>query len=294
MASISQREHARQAIQLLARSLNLPIELHVLSERWNTVARLGDSGVIAKAATLASLAKADPRYWFEIEVDVCSSLHESGVAVQQPFRNDVAMIDGIPITLWHEIQGEMGACTEEELVDSLARMHRKAGPLLSDRSWFATITSHATDVFPILRDRSILESSDISRLQDHYFRLMDGVNSANLKDSFIHGDAQRKNAIQTPNGAVWIDFEEASYGPSAWDLACLTMSRSFDLSRVLDRYAEQSGQARISNSAIKLLQQLRDLEAVTWMLAIQDEREPEFRAEAASLLAAVLDATNDD
>lgn len=266
----------------------------VLSERWNTVARLGDMPIIAKAATLADMAKSDPEHWFRIETDVCITLHERGAAVHQPYANGLYLVDGLPITLWHEVDGEMGEATEAELVESLVNLHRTGGELLKDEPWFATITTHFADVFPILRDRRTLEPQTHERLQDHYHRLMESVIDANLANGFIHGDAQRKNAMATTHGAVWIDFEECSYGPIAWDLACMTMHRRFNTDRVLDRYAELSGLDRIPVRDIDVLKQLRDLEGLTWMLAIQSERELEFQQDTADLLADVLMAAYTD
>lgn len=288
MAGTDRRYRARAAIQKVALGHDLPTELTILSERWNTVASLGDSGVIAKAATLADLARSDPGSWFHLEVEVCAKLSSRGVAVQKPYFPEVEIFDGFPITLWHEAKGEMGECSEEQLVTSLALMHRVGAELLSDRPWFATITSHFDDIFPLLEDRQVVSLRELCALRTHYERLMDSIVAADTSKSFIHGDAQRKNAIRTGEGAVWIDFEEASFGPVAWDLACLTMHRRFDTDRVLDRYAELSGNARIQTPVVDHFKQIRDLEGLTWMLAIQNEREPEFRTEAANLLQEVL------
>lgn len=288
MVDTDRRQRARAAIQLLAGTMGLPTELTILSERWNTVARLGDAPVIAKAATLADLAKSDPLHWFRLEVDTCRTLAHGGAPVHQPYGDGLYVVDGLAITLWHEVDGVMGESTERELVDSLATLHRVGDGLLVDHPWFATITTHFDDVFPILHDGGVVDGSSLSRLEDHYQKLMDLVTNADLVNSFIHGDAQRKNAMATANGAVWIDFEEASYGPIAWDLACLTMHRRFDTDRVLDTYADVSGMPRISAADIATLKQLRDLEGLTWMLAIQHEREPAFREDATALLHEVL------
>lgn len=294
MAGTDRRGRARTAMQTVAARYDLPSDLHILSERWNTVARLGDSGVIAKAATLAHLARSDPAHWFQLEVDVCAELFTRGVAVQRPYSPDAIVVDDLPVTLWHEVEGVMGDCTEDELVQSLAHMHECGADLLRDRPWFATITSHFEDVFPLLQHRQTVTNQSLGVLKLHFERLMDRISTANTPNCFIHGDAQRKNAMRTAAGPVWIDFEESSYGPVAWDLACLTMHRRFDADRVLDRYAEVSGYPRIPTAEIDVFKQLRDLEAVTWMLAIQEEREPEFGAEASGLLSEVLTAATAD
>jgi Ser/Thr protein kinase RdoA (MazF antagonist) len=37
----------------------------------------------------------------------------------------------------------------------------------------------------------------------------------------VHGDAHLGNALPTPGGVVWGDWEDAMLGPAEWDLACL-------------------------------------------------------------------------
>ena len=90
--------------------------------------------------------------------------------------------------------------------------------------------------------------------------------------------------------AVWIDFEESCRGPYAWDLACLTTNPDHPVGRVLDSYAEASGTERIPSGVMAHLWALRDLQGITWMLAIRDEREPWFGAEASERLAELLAA----
>lgn len=288
MGATSRRNRGRDAITQVAADNELPSELRILSERWNTVAQLGDSGVIAKAATLASLAKNDPVHWFQQEVAVCEALSARGAPVQTPYSNQTFLPGNadVPVTLWHVVQGEMGAATEQQLVDSLAEIHRLGRDLKLNQPWFATITSHFPDIFDAFRDRNVVDATTVQQMDARYQHLMDRVTELDLDDAFIHGDAQRKNAIASDNGAVWIDFEECSIGPVAWDLACLAMHARFDVDRILDRYAEISGTDRIPNRAITTMQELRDLEAMTWMLAIQEEREPEFQLAAATMLAA--------
>lgn len=294
MENTERRELARSAIQELANEFNLPTELDVLSERWNTVARLGSSGIIAKAATLADLVLDNPQWSFMIEVEVCRYLSTRHAPVQHPFGEGFYTVSGLPITLWHEIDGEVGEASGENLVRSLAEVHRIGDDLLDEQPWFATITRHFQDVFPKLRDRKVIDSPTLGSLEDYYHRLIEQVSSADITNGFIHGDAQRKNALAIGSGAVWIDLEECSFGPIAWDLACLTMHRRFDTDRVLDLYAEISGLNRFRNDDIDTLKQLRDLEGLTWMLAIQHEREPSFTDEAALLLSDVLNYANAD
>lgn len=294
MATIDLRTIARQAIQTTALASTLPTELEILSERWNTIARLGDSDVIAKAATLAELSRIDPIHWFEQEVRVSAELTAAGAPVQSPWQGSSAFhtIDDLPVTLWQRIDGEMAGSTETEMVDSLADLHRLGDAIELDQPWFATITVEIPGTLEMLADRNTLDAGTSDTLSNYLNRMLDMIDVANLPEGFVHGDAQRKNSIHTKFGTIWIDLEETCRGPYAWDLACLTMNPRFDSERVLDRYAEVSGTNRTNTSHLDILKQLRDLEGLVWMLAIQHEREQEFRESAAVQLQRVLSETS--
>lgn len=291
---MDRRGRARAVIRRLAIERGHPDDLRVLSERWNTVVALGESGVIAKAATLADLARSDPEFWFQQEVDVCRALSAIGAPVHSPLpdQQPVTTIDGIATTLWHAVDGEMGECTEQQMVESLAELHRLGSDISLDLPWFATLTTHFDDVMPKLRDRGTIPADMMDAIEGNATSSLDAIQKADLPGGFIHGDAQRKNAMRTDTGSVWIDLEECSIGPYAWDIACLTMNRRFDEQRVLDHYRKLTGVTLATPAQMTILKRLRDLEGLTWMLAIQDEREPAFREEAVELLASVLQQIN--
>lgn len=295
MAAIDRRTRASGAIQTLAAELGLPTDVTVVSERWNTVARLGESDVIVKVATLAELSRLDPLHWFEQEVRVSTELTALGAPVQVPWDGigSYHIRDGLPMTLWQRIDGEVAGSAEPDLVDSLAKIHRLGAGIVLHQPWFATITVEVPGTLEMLADRGVFTSAHTAMLNSYLARLVDVVETANLPSGFVHGDAQRKNSLHTTEGTVWIDFEEVCIGPLAWDLACLTMNPQFDSNRVLDRYALVSGTDRVTTAHLDVLKRLRDLEGLVWMLAIQHEREPAFQQEAAVQLSRVLHAAND-
>ena len=104
----------------------------------------------------------------------------------------------------------------------------------------------------------------------------------------IHGDAQRKNSMAVGNDCIWIDWEDSCSGPYAWDLACLAMNPEYDDDHVLDLYAEFSGLPRFANTVLDDLKRLRDLDALMWMMSIQEERELAFQQEATERLQEIL------
>lgn len=272
---------------MVARERNLPTELTILSERWNTVARLGDSGLVARAATLANLARANPLLAFQQEVDVCRELASRAGPVQVPV-GDVTEVDGFPISLWQHVDGVMGEATGQAMVETLARIHSLGSDITLNQPWFATVATSIPDDIRRLTDRSLIDKLSASSLIEHFDRNLNSVEMANLPGGLIHGDAQRKNAMAVDGSAIWIDFEDCCIGPYAWDLACLTMNSNYPVESVLDTYAEASGTDRIPSDVMPFLWALRDLEAMTWMLLIQDDREPEFQKNAQELLRDIV------
>lgn len=287
MADTDRRARARLAIQRVARARGLPTDLKVLSERWNTVALLGDSGVVARAATLADMVREEPEISFRVEVKVCQTLATQGAPVQVPIGN-VVTEDDFPISLWQQVRGEMGEATEQAMVETLAQIHEIGREIALDQPWFALIADSIPHDLDKLADHSVLEQHTVAVLREYFDRSLDVVVTSNLPEGLVHGDAQRKNAIAVDNSCVWIDFEDCCIGPYAWDLACLTMNPNYDTERVLDAYANVSGFDRTPSQVMPYLWALRDLEALTWMLLIQDERDQEFRVNAQNLLAEIV------
>lgn len=295
MAVTDRRTRARAAIQQVASEHDIPTQLTILSERWNTVAKLGDSGVIAKASTLGSLARKDSVSAFRMEYDVCGMLSSAGALVQHPVSYiNVIEIEGLAISFWHEVDGMMGEASESAMVTSLAAIHQLGVDIQLDTPWFATITVGIPESLELAAERDWVEPGTVNILTAYLERLVTRILDFDLSSGFVHGDAQRKNAMAVGDEAIWIDLEDCCIGPHAWDLACLTMNPSYDTNRVLRQYAGLMGTSEIPIDAIDTLKHVRDLQAVSWMLAIQEERDQTFRENTSALLGEILAATTAD
>jgi len=82
----------------------------------------------------------------------------------------------------------------------------------------------------------------------------------------LHGDAFARNALVTPAGPVWIDFEDCCAGPVLWDLATLVRrDRNPAIVAEIER--------RHGAEALALAIALRAVQAEAWT-AIHDARLP--------------------
>lgn len=269
-------------------------ELSIISERWNTVVTIGTSGVVAKAATLGDLARVDSAAAFQTELSVSSCLQRAGVAVQEPYKViGLQIIDGFPITFWHEIEGRVGEATETAMLASLADLHRNGTMIKLNKPWFSIVTIGISEAIDFCIERDALNKEQATKLRKWLEILLNRLDRFELEQGLVHGDAQRKNAFAVRDIAIWIDLEDCCIGPYAWDIACLTMNPAYETQRVLETYARLTETEIIPVAAIDELKCLRDLEAATWMIAIQPERDAAFHRSAANLLHKVFSDASD-
>lgn len=72
-----------------------------------------------------------------------------------------------------------------------------------------------------------------------------------------HGDAHTKNAILTPDGPLWIDFEDCCSAPPSWDLAVLAR-------RELDGFVVKAIRDRFVPGELATMMALRGLQTEVW------------------------------
>lgn len=74
-----------------------------------------------------------------------------------------------------------------------------------------------TRLVDLVDRQQLLTGTELSTLRAETETLRDAL--AVFPVQPLHGDAHQGNALATPNGVVWIDFEDTWRGPIAWDLA---------------------------------------------------------------------------
>lgn len=180
----------------------------------NVIVRLAPEGPIARVAGLTAQAR-NATEWFGREVAIARVLHLRGAPVVAPFEPAGPHThDGHIVTLWALADGERdtdGARAGRALADC-------HGALLGGRTKLdlppLTILLAEADS---IAGRTRLAADEERLVRGALERCETAIAQTGLPDQPLHGDAGLGNVL----GGLWNDWEDACYGPVAWDLACL-------------------------------------------------------------------------
>ena len=99
--------------------------------------------------------------------------------------------------------------------------------------------------------------------------------------TLVHGDLHRANALNTEDGIVLIDFEDAGVGPAGWDLVPLAVGvrRYGDPADEFERFVKGYGIDPRPWPGHEMMCQVYELEVAIWALHCSDAN-PEMIGEA--------------
>jgi aminoglycoside phosphotransferase (APT) family kinase protein len=127
----------------------------------------------------------------------------------------------------------------------------------------------------------------LSSLRELHARLLTELAPLAGPSVVLHGDAHSGNLLRGGDGRwLWIDLEETSRGPLAWDLAVLAGRPPSD--EPLRAYAAEAGTAVPDLAGLATFGRARLLEGTVWSLGMARLYPARYRDVAQSLLAEVL------
>ncbi|OZM73865.1 hypothetical protein CFN78_06065 [Amycolatopsis antarctica] len=281
-------ERALDAVRELGARLDLPdAEPEILKDGANLLVKLGS--VVAKVATTTALVRPGVAAWLERDVTLARFAGARGVPVVRPCDEPPPgphHQDGFAATFWRYTPHEQGRRPESARTGELLGVLHEAlagyrGALPEDGP-----AREIDDVLSLL-DATDLPAELLGALRD---RAPDTVAAAATATAdwpvqALHGDAHPGNLLITPDGPVWIDFEDAWRGPIAWDLAVLTRASPHE---GVDALAAYPGSP--SPQDLAPFVRLRELHALCWHLVLA-RRFPDRRAPARTAADAYLAGT---
>jgi len=253
---------AFEAARTFARRAGLPLgEMAVLKDGSNLVVHLRPAPVVLRVATLTAVVRGDPLPYLQREMDLVSYLSAAGAPVMAP--SDLVapgphVVDGWALSAFRLVPGMApGHPDVHTAFATLGELHRA----LRSYPGGLPVLSPAADDF----DRAIayaigeglLAGGEAGALTERRDALLAELLAAALDRQPLHGDAFARNALNTADGVIWIDFEDCCSGPVIWDLGVM-VERDPDAG-LIAHIGRQHGAAVLATAMA-----LREVQAAAW------------------------------
>ena len=250
------------AVRELARQHDVRFdETRVLKDGSNLLVHLSPAPVMVRIATFTAAVRVDPWPYLEREVALTSYLFDVGAAVVPPSD----LIPSGP----HYVEGWAMTCrrfvshTPGEAPDGMTALG-----LLDDlHEAMVGFPGELPSMNPVRDDLDLamafgvragaLTEQRARTLSDERDELLERLHRLGLPEQAQHGDAHTKNALLTPDGPRWIDFEDCCAGPRSWDLAVLAR-------RELDNFVVRAIRGRFEPEELAIMMELRGLQSEIW------------------------------
>jgi Ser/Thr protein kinase RdoA (MazF antagonist) len=273
----------------------------LLKDGTNAMVHLYPAPVVARVATTSAWIRRPSATWLERDLNLASYLFSQGVPVVPPStelppgphrsREDAGSDananaeSSMAMTFWSFVEVDRDhPASEEEAAASLRALHRALKHYPGHLPYLGVLLEELPHWLHWLEQHRILSGGDLLELREAQWNLANQLHCNRLPIRPLHGDAHSGNLLRTPQGLLWLDFEDACSGPVAWDVATLLSRKALRdpeaIERVLAAYPEAP-----SWLELQPFLDARELEAVIYYQVLA-RRFPARAAEAAAALAA--------
>jgi aminoglycoside phosphotransferase (APT) family kinase protein len=213
----AEARRAVAAVMSTAAALDLAVDdAVVLNDSNRLVLHLTPCDIVARVGPMAHLGSA------EREVELVKRLAQTDspvAALAARVEPRVFVHDGFKITMWTYFEPVRRILPPAEYAEALERLHdglRQVDlttPPFMDRIEATQQDIASSDVTPDLAesDRTLLAN----RMRD----LRRSIVNRPSPEQLLHGEPHSWNVLNTRNGPLFIDFENAAHGPVEYDLA---------------------------------------------------------------------------
>jgi hypothetical protein len=202
-------------------------EPKILRDRGNLLVHLSPAPVVARVATLTGTRRVGDR-WLRREVAVADFLARAGAPVVAPsveLDPGPHTHEGISLSFWNYVEEIEVPLDAAEAGRHLRVCHEALtgyeggleplGTLAEAERWLEELCAEGrVDVDRVARLRG--DASDARQR----------IEALGLPMQAVHGDAHLDNAINTPGGPLWNDWEDTCLAPRALDLGCMEAAAS--------------------------------------------------------------------
>jgi hypothetical protein len=227
LSADERRARAINAAQVVAQQHGArPLQPVILKDTNHTIVHLAPEPIVAKVSVEKRFRHESSS--LEREVVVAQLLAEVGAPVIRPAQTLPAgphCMDGVELTFWefcsHDINAEISA---SEASRALRVVHDSLNAIRTKLPALPVFTLQIEEAAGLLRHSEnvpLLPEEDRLFLCRLYERVRADIESASFNYQPLHGECHIGQAISTPSGVRWLDFEAACMGPKEWDLAAL-------------------------------------------------------------------------
>jgi len=198
----------------------------ILKDTNHTIVHLAPEPIVAKVSVEKRFRHDSSS--LEREVVVTRLLAEAGAPVVRPAQTLPAgphCMDSVELTFWefcpHNINDEISA---SEAGRALRAVHDSLNAIRTKLPALPVFTLQIDEAAGLLRNSEnvpLLPEEDRLFLCRLYESVRADIESASFNHQPLHGECHIGQAISTPSGVRWLDFEAACMGPQEWDLAAL-------------------------------------------------------------------------
>lgn len=261
-------ERALRAADEVARDLGLRFdEATVLRDQSNLLVHFRPTPVVARIAT-GTVRVRQGSAWLARELAVASHLSAAGAPVVSPSRElppGPHSRGGCFMTFWEHVS-QLDQPVDPALAGRALKECHQALDGFEGQLPVLGALEEAARILSMLDENGTLTAADSEMLHRVCERSLRRIDGLGLPMKPLHGDANLSNALPTPDGPLWADWEDAFQGPREWDLACLVAR-----SRVLGEEAERAEAAlaayggAVDREALDCLVEARALQVVAWL-----------------------------
>jgi hypothetical protein len=202
-------------------------EPRILRDRGNLLVHLSPAPVVARIATLTGTRRAGDR-WLRREVTIAGFLAHAGAPVVAPS----AELDpgphthaGISLSFWNYVTEVTRPLDAAEAGRRLRVCHEALVNYDGELEPLGTL-AEAERWLEELADEGRIGAVAAARLRGDAAEARRRIEALGLPMQAVHGDAHLDNAINTPAGPLWNDWEDTCLAPRALDLGCLEAAAS--------------------------------------------------------------------
>jgi hypothetical protein len=256
----------------------------ILRDHSNLIVRLHPAPVVARVATLSCAIRQGGAGSPAREVAVARHLAAAGAPVVAPSSEldpGPHVRDGLTLSFWTYVPELTTPLDGADAGRRLRHCHECLAGYDGDLPSMAMLSEPRAAV-ERLADDGTLREDDATILREVGARMRRRFDELGLPVQAIHGDAHLGNVINSSDGPLWNDWEDAGLGPREWDLCCLRAISTADDRDPADR-AQSAYGPPLDERTLALLDDARRFQVTVWSVVMAAAR-PERRDQSARLL----------